>query len=400
MKPPKVALYVWVRLPNGKRTYLKPFFAKNGKLKKSCAILEGEPHHFDPAVFYLTYDNGEKRVLERISTEPEEAIAAKTDLEIRLLAEANGVALAEPVAPAAVPTGRPISDAVKAYLDEIRLTKKKSTYAAYSVALRYFEESCKKSFLEEIDRLDMVRFVGFVRDEKGDGDRTVANLFLNVMIFWKWAGVQTGVKPQDWPKYVEEEPEVYEQADLDKLFAVCDPQERLYFEFFLMTGMRFQEVMHTFWLDLDLGAEPTAKVSAKTAYNWTPKRYKGRQIPIPERLAVSLRAAKANALPGCPLLFPTPEGERRRDFLTLLKARAKDAGLDPDNCWLHRFRSTFATWHLWAGRDVATVGRWLGHSPKDLRSTMRYLRPARGAEAQRMVNQTFPMATATTEVAA
>jgi hypothetical protein len=36
---------------------------------------------------------------------------------------------------------------------------------------------------------------------------------------------------------VEEEPEVYEREDLDKLFAVCDPQEKLCFEFFLMIGM-------------------------------------------------------------------------------------------------------------------------------------------------------------------
>ncbi len=396
MKPPKVALYVWVRLPNGKRTYLKPVIAKNGKLKKSCAILDGEPHHFDPAVFYLTYNpgNGKRRVLQRISTEPEEATAAKRRLELRLQAEAEGIALAQPVA-ATVPTGRPISDAVTAYLDEIKLTKKKSTYAAYSIALRYFEESCKKSFLEEIDRSDMLKFTAYVRREKGVGDRTVANQFLNLMIFWKAVGVQTGVKPQDWPKFTEEDPEVYEQGDLDKLFAVCDAQERLYFEFFLMTGMRFQEVVHTYWSDLDLGAEPTVKVSAKTAYNWTPKRYKGRQIPIPACLAASLRAARANALPGCPLLFPTPEGQPKDDFLTLLKARAKDAGLNPDDFWLHEFRATFATWHLWAGVDVPTVGRWLGHSPKDLRSTMRYLRPARGAQAQQMVNRTFAATTAT-----
>jgi hypothetical protein len=31
---------------------------------------------------------------------------------------------------------------------------------------------------------------------------------------------------------------VYEREDLDTLFAACDQQERLWFEFFLMTGMR------------------------------------------------------------------------------------------------------------------------------------------------------------------
>ena len=47
----------------------------------------------------------------------------------------------------------------------------------------------------------------------------------------------------DWPRYTEEEPEIYEQEELNKLFAKCDPEERLWYEFFLMTGMREQEVM-------------------------------------------------------------------------------------------------------------------------------------------------------------
>jgi hypothetical protein len=35
----------------------------------------------------------------------------------------------------------------------------------------------------------------------------------------------------DWPKYTEEEPEIYEQETLDKFFAECDYDERLLFEF-------------------------------------------------------------------------------------------------------------------------------------------------------------------------
>jgi hypothetical protein len=36
---------------------------------------------------------------------------------------------------------------------------------------------------------------------------------------------------------------MYEQEELDRLFAVCNDEERLWFEFFMMTGMREQEVM-------------------------------------------------------------------------------------------------------------------------------------------------------------
>jgi len=38
----------------------------------------------------------------------------------------------------------------------------------------------------------------------------------------------------------------------------------------LMTGMRDQEVMHTFWSDLNFKAN-TVRVTRKPEYNWTPK---------------------------------------------------------------------------------------------------------------------------------
>lgn len=57
-----------------------------------------------------------------------------------------------------------------------------------------------------------------------------------------------------------------------------------------------------------------------------------------------------------------------------------DPGVDsvnpPNDFWLHKFRETFATMHLRVGVDPGTVRLWLGH--RDLESTMRYVKPARG----------------------
>jgi hypothetical protein len=56
-------------------------------------------------------------------------------------------------------------------------------------------------------------------------------------------GTDLKIKAHDWPRYTEEEPEIYEQETLDKFFAACDAHELLLFEFFMMTGMREQEVI-------------------------------------------------------------------------------------------------------------------------------------------------------------
>jgi hypothetical protein len=56
------------------------------------------------------------------------------------------------------------------------------------------------------------------------------------MTFLKANKIRDLVGKNDWPRYAEEEPEMYEREDLDKLFNACDAEERLWYEFFLMTG--------------------------------------------------------------------------------------------------------------------------------------------------------------------
>jgi hypothetical protein len=86
-----------------------------------------------------------------------------------------------------------------------------------------------------------------VEDEKKQSPRSVYKKFANVMAFLKTHGIRKLVAKNDWPRFVEEEPEVYEREELDALFAVCNEEERRWYEFFLMTGMREQEVMHVSW---------------------------------------------------------------------------------------------------------------------------------------------------------
>jgi integrase len=206
------------------------------------------------------------------------------------------------------------------------------------------------------------------------------------MTFLKAQGMRGLVGKNDWPRYTEEEPEMYEQEELDKLFEACDEEERLWYEFFLMTGMREQEVMHTYWSDVNFAAS-TVRVSHKPDRGWTPKAYKEREIPVPTKLVKKLKAWKARSEKTCGLVFPTAGCNPKLDFLDCLKACAERAKLDKDDFWLHKFRSTFATRCLWAGVDLRTVQQWLGHS--DMESTMRYLKPSRSQHVRDKVNEIF-----------
>ena len=371
-----------VQLARGWR-YCPVVLSANGRVKPDVVLVNDKPENHPEGSYYLEWRDNGKRIRLSVGTDPQDAAARRLRKQAELNAVNNGVA----VVPENGQNGhRSLASTVADYLEEVQLTKKEKTHAAYSTALTYFRESCHKVNVEDIERADLLRFAAFLRDEKEQSPRSCWNKFSNVMTFLKAQGLRGLAKKNDWPRYTEEEPEIYEKEELNKLFKACDAEERLWFEFFLMTGMREQEVMHTYWSDVNLSAR-TVRVTHKPDRVWTPKAYKEREIPIPAKLAKSLKASKRKSDKNCSLVFATAGCNPKLDFLDCLKAVAERARLDKENFWLHKFRATFATWSLWAGVDLRTVQLWLGHS--DMESTMRYLKPSRSQQVQEMVNDIF-----------
>jgi len=371
-----------VQTPHGWR-YCRVLLSANGRVKPDIVVVNGKEERHAEGAYYLEWREGAKRVRLSVGKDPQDAAARRLRKEAELNAVNNGVAV---VAEDGQNGHRSLAAAVTDYLEETTLTKKPKTLAAYATALGYFKESCPKLFLEDIDRKDLLKFSAFLRDDKEQSPRSCWNKFANVMTFLKANGIRGLAGKHDWPRYTEEEPEIYEPEELDKLLAACDEEERLWYEFFLMTGMREQEVMYTYWSDINL-VHATVRVSHKPDRAWTPKAYKEREIPIPAKLVKSLKAWKAKADKTCGLVFPTAGCKPKLDFLDCLKAVAERAKLDQDNFWLHKFRATFATRCLWAGVDLRTVQQWLGHS--DMESTMRYLKPSRSQHVRNKVNEIF-----------
>ena len=370
-----------VQTPHGLR-YCTVVLSANGRVKPDVVLVNGKQERHSEGAYYLEWREGAKRVRLSVGKDPADASARRMRKEAELNAVNNGVS----VVPDGQNGNRSLAAAVAESLDETELTKKPKTLAAYSTALSYFAESCHKLNLEAIDRRDLLKFSAFLRDEKDQSPRSVYNKFENVMTFLKAQEIRGLAGKNDWPRYTEEEPEIYEQEELNRLFAACDAEERLWYEFFLMTGMREQEVMYTYWSDINLTAS-TVRVTHKPDRAWTPKAYKEREIPIPTKLARSLKAWTAKSDKTCDLVFHTTGCNPKLDFLDRLKAVGERAKLDPNDFWLHKFRATFATRCLWAGVDLRTVQQWLGHS--DMESTMRYLKPTRSQKVRDKVNEIF-----------
>jgi hypothetical protein len=131
----------------------------------------------------LTTSNGGKGQSVSAFCDAADANAQLTRKTAELSAINNGVPVTPPK-----DGGESLIASIAEYLEETKLTKKPKTLSAYSTALAYFQESCHKMNVSDIDRKDLLKFIVFLRDEKGQSPRSVYNKFESVMTFLKTQG--------------------------------------------------------------------------------------------------------------------------------------------------------------------------------------------------------------------
>jgi integrase/recombinase XerD len=236
----RVNLTKRITTPEGFR-YAPVVMSGNGRVKPGAVIVNGEEEKHPEGAYYIEWYEGTKRKRKSVGTDPANAFGRKLRKETKLKAASQGITVETE---SSADSGRSLVATVASFLEETKLTKKPKTYAAYFKTLAYFQESCKKTYLEDIDRKDMLQFALFLH-EKGLSPRSCWNKFNVTLLFLKSQGIRGIVNKNDWPKFVEEEPEIYEKEDSEKLFAASTSDERLLFQFYQQTGMREQEVIYT-----------------------------------------------------------------------------------------------------------------------------------------------------------
>src|SRR5215470_5013735 len=282
-------------------------YSDNGRVKPDIVRVKGTVEKHPEGAYYIEFRDGSKRIRRHVGADPQQAAAQQLKKEAELSAKAHGVAV---VADGSKNGHRSIADAVATYLAEIKMSRSAGTHAAYELALRNFTESCSKTDLEAIDRTDLLTYVHHLREDCKLSDRTCHNRFEHLLTFLKANGIEKLATKPDWPKYVTQEPESYEDDELEKFLAVCSLEERLYFEFYLMTGFRKKEVTYCIWPDVDL-KHGVARVTAKPQHGFRPKDWEEREVPIPDKLVRSLKqwATHRN---GSEFVFPTRNGTARK----------------------------------------------------------------------------------------
>lgn len=154
---------------DGGMRYCPVVQSANGRIRPDWVVVNGKEEKHPEGAYYLDWYEGRKRIRLSVGRDAADAFARKQRREAELRAIAEGATVVTDGKPGNGPDAgkKSLALTVTTFLDETKLSKKPKTYAAYSKALEYFQQSCHRLFVEDIERSDMLKFAAFLRDEKG-----------------------------------------------------------------------------------------------------------------------------------------------------------------------------------------------------------------------------------------
>jgi len=366
-----VGLYLYANLPGIGWRYCRPVFRAKSNLKPHALLRPDGTEEIHPeAVYYLSYRSGGRKVWENLGNNPSGAMIALEKKRACLAYVATGgTVLASENAPAKTNLARAIAE----WLEIIKEKFSGDSYGAKKLVLdeflRSYGKKPKPQYVEDIQRLDALRFINTYLKGQENSDRTRWNKFLHLRQFlseYKHNVFMAG----DGPKYGRRDPEAYTDEEVAAFFPKCDPVQHVLFSVLYSCGLRLGEVLTLRWRDINF-KERFIHIDERPEYGWKPKKWHVRDIPISQELAAELLKLKENAI--YPLVFHTRTGKPIYQMLEMCKRIARRAGIPRDDAYLHKWRATFCVELLRQGVDLPSIQALMGH--KDLETTARYCAP-------------------------
>ena len=388
------------RIKLGSKWPFAPVVERNGRIVRDHVWVRKRDEHHPEGRYYLEwYEDGRRRrkPVERYDL----LLPAARAKSIELNAVRAGL-LTLPEAPIASAPARLTMDlAIDQYLEYIRKHRSLRTYRTYRPVLKVlFRNSYTKTYVDEVDRSDMLKFMSDCFDQ-GLVPRTVYDRLVTVLQLFKRHGYKSLVERSDWPNYVETIRPIYEPEEITAMLRHADPDEAMLIKFCLATGFRDREIRYVTWRDVDF-RNSLVRLTAKPLWRFKPKNYEERAVPVPAVLIEQLRELKERRNAALSdVVFPNTKGKPDSLHIEIVKRVAHRAKLNCGQCvtkhgnrcaqgpycqrfYLHKFRHTFATEHLRHGVDVRTLQNWMGH--RDIQSTMVYLKGIQSKDALEKVN--------------
>jgi integrase len=360
---------------------------RNGRVRPGYALVGGKDTQVPDFQYQVRFYEGRKLRYEPAGKSAAYADALRDRIEkqqtVKAAAKSAGIKVE------IEEQRKTLAGTAEAYIRDVHQRGATEAEEQARIVTAEFIRVVRKSFLDEITRDDVFHFHSSLR-KRGCEERTVANKHQRLVSWLRFSGFDTKTLPPK-PRYEEQLPTIYGQDEISTLLANANPRMAMTIRMGYLLGLRDQELQCAEFHDINW-SENTFRVRSKPKWRFVPKTWEQRDIPLLEDMPDELK--KWQALhPTQSLILGTVHKKPDAKMLRSLKRLAKRAGMNCGRCdgchgksrecqefTLHKLRRTYITAMLRSGYDLRTVQAWAGH--RDIKSTMRYLRPASAKEIQ------------------
>lgn len=413
----KVTLMIRVKIGD-KWVRRRVIYGRSGRVIPGLVLTGSKEVRFHSVSYDIRYFVQGQAKYMPAGTNASDAEELRSTMEQQLSARA--IADAAGLKTEVAPTRPKIWESVTGYIKR-RFLQETVQSAKYRYVVNLFREVCRKTFVDEIIKDDLIAFcqhaarLPVLRHKRQNPSkraneirrkkrhpisrgtlvaRTVFTYFTILCKCLKDIGVDPKIFPEP-PKYEEPEITIYSAQQLKVFCSLVSGSLRIATSLMLKCGLRRQEVAFAEFSDIDF-ENKTFLVQGKPERGFHVKNYCQRYVPIPDDLMAELEQWKRDH-PNQSLIVPSRFGNPNSGLIGSLKRFVYLHGLRCGHCthcrignpdceeWeLHNFRRTYAT-ALVRHVDLRTAQKYLGH--KRITSTERYLRAASAIEGQRKVSQ-------------
>jgi integrase len=405
-KSSQVRLFKQVKI-NDKWALAPVLFDSRNRVRKDHVLVNGQDENHPEGSYFMEWWDRGQRHREAVGPNAQDAAEKTRIKQVELSSAHTGLIPKAPIVESA-PQRTTLVAALESYKEYVQYHRSLRTFRTYRPMLDGFKEFCTKTYIEDVDRQDLLDFATHLKKE-GQQGKSIYNKLVVLSQVMKQHGRPKLLQASDWPSFVETVRPIYEDAELAALFKACTRSEEVRFKFYLMSGFRDAEGRFATWRDVDF-KHMAVRVTAKPHWGFHPKNWEEREVPVPQKLMEMLLDFRPpNATSDDPL-FPSTTGRPDGAMLEKLKAVAYRGKLNCKQCvsshklnngdvkanrctdgpycgrwFLHKFRHTYATRNLQDGIDIRTLQTWMGH--RDIASTMVYLKGVRNKDIQARIDK-------------